>query len=262
MGWGGRRRGPHRRREGPCGQRCPRQPQAQPAVGKLWTGSAEDLGEEGHRGRSYRKPGSSASPSKEEGPKGGPAGTVWGLRAGGAGEAQKPGGHHARGGATSLHSQGPARSHPPCTQSHCWGRLWGPRGGESSQQVSGAPSGAFLSPMGSGCAPPPPPPRQQPGVELTRGQARGPVQSPPCLPLRFQFLSLSGLCLPHPSRALRTHFQETAPISPTWAPGLGQAGEKRVLLAAHRCRAGPRSPCLGSWFLNVRVVQSVTDGEG
>lgn len=98
-GWGGRRRGveggPRGRRAGPCGQRCPLQPQAQSAVGKLWTGSAENLGEERHRGRSDRKRGSSASPSKEEGPKGGPAGTVWGLGAGGAGEAQKPGGHHA-----------------------------------------------------------------------------------------------------------------------------------------------------------------------
>lgn len=59
-----------------------------PAVLRTW-------GEERHRGRSDRKRGSSASPSKEEGPKGGPAGTVWGLGAGGAGEAQKPGGHHA-----------------------------------------------------------------------------------------------------------------------------------------------------------------------
>ena len=29
--------GPRGRRVGPCGHRCPRQPQAQPAVGTLWT---------------------------------------------------------------------------------------------------------------------------------------------------------------------------------------------------------------------------------
>lgn len=142
---------------------------------------------EGHRGVQTGS-GAAAVPPRRRGPRESPRGAVWGLGAGGV----EGGGETRRAPCSGVgpppSSQGPGRSQPLCTEAHWWG---GPLGAPERGVLPAGlrrTLGAFLSPMGSGCAPPPPPPRQQRGVELTRGQAWGPVQSPPCLPLRFQFL--------------------------------------------------------------------------
>ena len=220
------------------------------ATGSACSGDAVDsaggrgvlrtCGEEGHRGRSDRKWGSSTSPSKEEGPKGEPSrGRLWVRSRGGGGRRGNQEGPMQWGGAASLHSQGPGCSQPLCPEDHWWGRpLVAPEQGVLPAGLRRT-LGCVPEPDGlPGCVPPPPPPRQQHGVELTRGQAWGPVQSPPCLPLRFQFLLPLEALPPPPLQSPLHTFPRDTPISSTWVPGLEQAGERQVLLRRPRELAG------------------------
>lgn len=188
-------------------------------------------------------------------------GAVWGLGAGGAGEVRKPGGAPCRGGweAASLHSQGPGRSQPLCTEDHWWGRPLGAPEWGSSQRVSDAPLVAFLSPMGFLGVRPTPPPGSGAGVRLPQGQAGPvPVPSPVFCSISSSFSSLSAAS-PHPCRPLCTPFPRHPPISSTWGAWSG-AGRTQVLLkrprelAGHCCWGCAPWPCLGSWCLGICVV--------
>ena len=105
---------------------------------------------------------------------------------------------------------------------------WWPRSRESSQQVSGAPSGAFLSPMGYlGACPHPHPPGSSTGLSSPGARPGDPSNPLPAFRSVSSSFSLSRLCLPHPSRALCTRFQETPPSHPlgclVWnRPGRGK----------------------------------------
>ena len=113
--------------------------------------------------------------------------------------------------------------------------------------------GCFPEPDGLWvCAPTPAP---QAAVRGWAGaRPRDPSRPLPVFCSISSSFSLSRLCLPHPCRALCTRFQETPPISSTWAPGLEQAGERQVLLKRPRELAGHRCWGCAPWPLPGQLV--------